>query len=103
MVAKILPWVELFIGLFVVLGLWLDISLRAALILFMGFILVVGQALIRHLPLTECGCFGGLISLPPYVVFMMDSCALCLTGLLILKKDQSHGFSLDRYFEKDNK
>jgi len=96
--ARLLPWIELFLGVFIVLGLWLHWMLRALFFLIVLFILVVGQALIRDLPITECGCFGDLVSFPPYVVILFDSVLLVLTGLLIKRKESVELFSLDRTF-----
>ena len=75
-VARAFPWVEFFVGVFTVLGLWTKESVTGCLALFLGFITVVSQALIRHLPINECGCFGELASLPPQAVLIMDSCLL---------------------------
>lgn len=94
-----MPWLELFVGIFLVLGLWLPWTLKAAMGLFLGFILVVAQALIRHLPITKCGCFGELISVPLPVILMMDSSLLLITGILLLKKEKTNMLSLDNYFK----
>ena len=59
--ARLLPWFEFFLGIFLVLGLWTKWTLRAVMALLLMFMGVVIQALIRQLPITECGCFGGLI------------------------------------------
>lgn len=97
-VARILPWGELFLGVFLVFGLWLKWALRSTLILFLMFVCIVGQALLRKLPIDECGCFGSLISLPLVAVLMFDSMMLLLTGLLMKKEERAGLFSLDRYF-----
>jgi len=99
-VARILPWSELFLGVFLVSGLWLKWTLRSTLTLIVMFILVVGQALLRKLPIDECGCFGGLISLPLTAVLIFDSTLLLLTGLLIKQKKHTSLFSLDQYFSR---
>ena len=93
-----MPWIELVVGLFLILGLWLDIILKMTLLIFLAFIVMVGQAIIRHLPITECGCFGEGLSFPLPVVLMMDSTLLLVTGILLLKKDKVRCFSLDSYF-----
>ena len=98
-VARIFPWIELFVGLFLVLGLWLEVALRGAAVLFLIFIIIVGQALIRKLPISECGCFGQLLSFPLPVIFMMDSMLLMLSGLLLLNLSQVFTPSLDRYLQ----
>ncbi len=97
-VARILPWGELFLGVFLVFGLWLKWTLRSTLILFLMFVLIVGQALLRKLPIDECGCFGGLISLPLVTVLIFDGTLLLLTGLLLKYKKRTDLLSLDRYF-----
>jgi uncharacterized membrane protein YphA (DoxX/SURF4 family) len=94
--AKIFPWVEFFIGLFVFLGFWLKGSLMVVLFFFLMFITAVGQALLRKLPVTECGCFGGLISFPLWVTFIMDISLLMITLLLKKKQQEASVFSLDR-------
>jgi uncharacterized membrane protein YphA (DoxX/SURF4 family) len=98
--AQIFPWIELFIGTFVLLGLWTSWSLKGAVILFGIFVVVVGQALIRGLSLENCGCFGEWIHLKPQTVIIMDSTSLLLTSLLLRKISHSRKFSLDSYFDK---
>lgn len=97
-VARILPWGEFFLGVFLVFGLWLKWTLRLTLILIVMFTLIVGQALLRKLPIDECGCFGGLISLPLYGVLIFDSMLLLLTSLLLKYKNRTNMLSLDGYF-----
>ena len=99
-VARIFPWIELFVGVFLVLGLWLKAVLRATLVLLMIFIVVVAQALLRHLDITECGCFGGLVSIPPVKVMIFDSILLSLTGLMLFRWQRTGNLSLDQYFER---
>ena len=100
-VARIFPWLEFLVGLFLVLGLWIPLALRAAIIVFTGFIAIVGQALIRELPIKECGCFGEAFSLPPQVVLVMDSFIWLVIIKLLFNTVQSASFSLDQYFEKN--
>jgi hypothetical protein len=99
LVAQIFPWIELITGIFVLLGLWTPWGLRGALLLFNIFVLVVGQALLRGLPLADCGCFGGLVHLKPQVVIIMDSAGLLLTLLLIRNFSQTRKFGLDSFFD----
>ncbi len=97
-VAQVFPWIELLIGLFIVLGLWVRWSLIGGMGMVLTFLTIVGQALIRKLPIDECGCFGELISFPPQVVFMIDSALLICAIVLLKRLDKSSRFSLDRYF-----
>jgi len=56
-VAFALPWLEVLIGVYLVLGLFTRWAALAALGLFM---LALSAALLRGLPLAGCGCFGAL-------------------------------------------
>ena len=100
LVAQIFPLIELITGLFVLLGFWTSWSLRGALVLFGVFVVVVGQALIRGLPLESCGCFGEWIHLKLQTIIIMDSAGLLLTLLLLRNISQTRKFSLDSYFDK---
>ena len=99
-VARVLPWIELICGVFLITGLWLKWTLRSVLILFAMFICIVGQALLRGLPIDECGCFGSLISLPLAGVLVFDITMFFLTGLLMTKDKYVNSFSLDQYFSQ---
>ena len=98
--AQIFPWIELIVGVFVLLGLWTSWSLRGAAVLFGIFVVVVGQALIRGLPLENCGCFGEWIHLKPQVVIIMDSASLLITSLLLRNISPARKFSLDSHFDR---
>lgn len=98
--AQIFPWIELIIGVFVLLGLWTHWSLKGALISFGIFVVVVGQALVRNLPLESCGCFGEWIHLKPQTVIIMDSLSILLTFVLLRNLSHTKKFSLDSYFDK---
>ena len=95
MTAVIAPWVELMIGLFLVLGLWTMKALRWALMLFAVFIVVVAQALLRALPLEHCGCFGSWIQATPRQIIVFDS--FCFLVLMVLLRNlvKTQRFSLD--------
>jgi uncharacterized membrane protein YphA (DoxX/SURF4 family) len=98
--AQIFPWIELIVGAFVLLGLWTAWGLRGALVLFGIFVVVVGQALVRGLPLENCGCFGEWIHLKPQTVIIMDSASLLITCLLLRNILLARKFSLDSYFDR---
>ncbi|PIW64123.1 MAG: hypothetical protein COW13_01230 [Candidatus Omnitrophica bacterium CG12_big_fil_rev_8_21_14_0_65_50_5] len=94
-VAKIVPWIELLIGVFLVLGLWTRQALFAAAVMFTGFIIIVGQALIRGIDLAECGCFGEWIHIPPQGVIVMDAASLIVCLVLLKKLSLAQTWSLD--------
>lgn len=97
-IARTLPWIELFLGAFLLLGFWTRVSLKALMVLTIMFIFVVSQAIARGLPITECGCFGEFISVPLYVILLFDSALLLLMDSLRRRQDRTEAFSLDRYF-----
>ncbi|MCR4336277.1 MAG: hypothetical protein NUV91_00520 [Candidatus Omnitrophica bacterium] len=100
-VARTLPWIELFLGLFLVLGLWLKPVLQGFCVLFAGFLIIVGQAMIRGLDLSKCGCFGEWISVPLPGVFVLDSTLLLFVILMLLRFEKTSQWSLDRFFVSD--
>lgn len=99
-VAILLPWLELIVGLMLVLGLWISINLKGALVIFAIFIVVVGQALLRGLPIDQCGCFGELVHLAPTTVIIFDSMTILVIYVLIRNISQTSRFSLDRLFRQ---
>jgi len=54
-VALILPWLELLIGMGLILGIMVDGSVQISAILLVMFILMIGQAMLRGFNI-ECGC-----------------------------------------------
>ena len=99
LVARFFPWIELLLGVFLMFGLWLKWALRGVILLIVVFMAVVGQAIVRNLPIDECGCFGELISFPLHVTIVIDSALLVLAGVLARSGKLVSHFSLDRYFE----
>lgn len=99
--AFIMPWIELFLGVFLVIGLYLKWTLYGVISVLITFIFIVSQAIIRSLPIDECGCFGGLVSLPLHGVLMMDITLLFLTGLLLFRLSRASFLSLDNDFNKE--
>lgn len=65
--AIIIPWVELFTGMLVAIGIWVDAGLVVTGGLSILFITVAAQAAIRGIP-VQCGCFGALSeSMPSFM------------------------------------
>jgi hypothetical protein len=53
-----LPWVELVLGVFLVLGLWRRTAILGLWAFNMAFIAALLSAIVRKIPLENCGCFG---------------------------------------------
>lgn len=98
-IAQVLPWVEFFIGIFLILGFWLRMALKGFMVMMVAFIFIVAQALVRQLPILECGCFGELISFPLHVTLFFDVMLLFCAGLLWLGFEKTSQFSLDNRFQ----
>ena len=99
-VARTLPWVELTLGVFLFLGLWLKAAAFSLWALNTAFIAVAASALWRKLPIEKCGCFGDALSLPLGQLLILDAALWCvLGGLFVLNLQASH-FSLDQFFQK---
>ncbi len=100
-VAGVVPWLELFLGTLFVLGLATSTALAGLMALFAGFIIVVGQAILRRLPLTACGCLGELISFPLPVIIIIDSGLLAVCVFLWRNKGLIRHFGLDRLWDEE--
>ncbi len=103
MVARIFPWMELFLGLFLALGLWLKWTLRSFLLIVSAFILIIVQALIRRLPIEFCGCFGGLFSSEIHHTLLLDVFLWIFLSILLRGVEHTSFWSLDKYFLKSEK
>jgi uncharacterized membrane protein YphA (DoxX/SURF4 family) len=94
--ALVVPWVEILTAAYLILGYRKPWSMGGLIGLTLAFQLVLAQALIRQLPVDECGCFGGAtIHLTLYQSFLLDTLIIVL--LIILVSSHNDRFSLDRY------
>jgi hypothetical protein len=55
--AVVLPWLELLLGLFLILDLWLGGAVLVANVLFIVFLAAIALNIARGLDI-ECGCFS---------------------------------------------
>src|SRR5450755_4331896 len=53
-----LPYIEMWVGLFVLFGLYTQEAALAASFLFSLFFVALAAALLRGIDLASCGCFG---------------------------------------------
>lgn len=93
-----MPWIELVFGVFLLKGLWTRFSLAVLWLLNSAFIVALGSALWRKLPITECGCFGGEKSLPLDKILMIDGALWLVFALLFIFSKHTRWLSLDDYF-----
>ena len=100
-VAMVFPWVELLSGLCILLGFWLRPALVALLVISASLAGIVGQAILRNLPLDNCGCFGELVHLPLRGVILVDLSVLALTILCLVNFRRTARFSLDGWYARN--
>jgi len=56
--ALAVPWIEIYLGVFLAAGVFTRCSALAVSAMLLGFEGLLLQAIIRGLPVTSCGCFG---------------------------------------------
>ena len=96
----VLPWLEIGIALLLILGIWVKWSGLSGGALMLLFIIAIGQAWARKLPIN-CGCFGnggvtadGKVHPWVYATEIMRDCALILCAGFIARFPRGK-FSLD--------
>jgi uncharacterized membrane protein YphA (DoxX/SURF4 family) len=94
--AQVVPWIEVYLGVLLVFGLFNKLVSIFSILLFLGFELLLAQAMIRGLEVKSCGCFGATHSNPIGVEFTLN---LVWLSFLFLGYKFSYRFSLDRLIE----
>ena len=94
-VAVLVPWVEFLLGGLLLIGLHTLIAAKGLFILLLSILLTLGQAMLRQLPIEECGCFGGGLSLPIQTVFLLDLFLLACLFWVIRHSKAASCYSLD--------
>jgi uncharacterized membrane protein YphA (DoxX/SURF4 family) len=99
-VATLLPWLEIAIGLLLVLGLFTRVAGAATAALGVVFILAMAQAKVRGLQI-DCGCFGagGAGNGVSWFDILRDV-PMVLAGAYLAVRPRGR-LQLDRYFEPD--
>jgi thiol-disulfide isomerase/thioredoxin len=95
---NVAPWVELFIGCSLVLGLLVQFSLALLVPLIISFIVANSYALIKTIS-TSCGCFGTFLSISHPVSLTIDIFILFSAFFLLFNQGPeflSIGSSIDR-------
>ncbi|MBF0594223.1 MAG: DoxX family membrane protein [Candidatus Omnitrophica bacterium] len=102
-VAVVFPWLEVMTGVFILSGLWLRQALATLLLISASLMVIVGQAIVRKLPLDNCGCFGELIHLPLRGVILVDLSVFVLALLCLFNIRKTARFSLDGFYAGQEK
>lgn len=100
-----LPWVEVIIGLLLVLGLFTRINALLGTLLMVAFVIGIAQAWARGLTI-DCGCFGGggdvAADETKYGQEIARDLGLALCGVWLVVRRRT-ALSLDRYLFADVK
>jgi len=90
-----LPYIEMWVGLFVFSGFYTRYAAITAAVMFAVFLIVLGSAQIRGIDLASCGCFGA-DALSPHRTFAMDTVLLALSLLTYRFNKFPQPYSLDQ-------
>jgi len=96
--ALALPWIEMWVGTFLLAGYRRRQAAWAAVFLLGIFWIAVASSLIRGLDLISCGCFGADAMRPSHTL-ILDACLLALALAAALVREQRAVFSLDRWVD----
>jgi uncharacterized membrane protein YphA (DoxX/SURF4 family) len=91
-----LPYVEILLGAYLVLGLFTRIASWLAAAQFAIFSIAVGSLVVRGIP-ADCGCFGSSIPTPPTWGHVALDVALAALAVVVAWKAPG-AFSLDDRF-----
>jgi uncharacterized membrane protein YphA (DoxX/SURF4 family) len=94
-----LPWIEMWVGIFLISGYAMRLSATLAAALFTVFFGVLGSAIARGIDLSSCGCFGSE-TLSPRQTIGLDAVLLMFSIGLALLSARPRPYSLDGWFQK---
>ena len=95
--AYVTPWIELWAGLLLAAGVFTRLNALFAGAMLVFFELMLGQAWLRGLPVTSCGCFGSSGSNSLGHEFIQN---LAFLALAWLAYKYGRAWSADDYMEK---
>ena len=94
--AYALPFVEVFVGLYLVVGLMTRVAAAASVVLMVMFLIAIGQAWARGLAI-DCGCAGAALQEKVGLWAFLRDAALGIPSVLMLIWP-ARLLSLDRHF-----
>ena len=89
-----IPYLEMWIGLFLFFGLYTRHASLAATFLFSLFLIALSSVLLRGIDLVSCGCFGPEAISPRYTI-LLDAVLLVLSVTLFRQTKIPPPYSLD--------
>lgn len=94
LLALLLPYVEMGIGLYLITGFMTRWSAAVTAGLFGIFLAALASTKLRGIDLVSCGCFGAM-TLSPAKTMMIDGVLLSLALVLAVLSKSPHRWSLD--------
>jgi len=91
-----MPWIEIYLGVFLIFGLFTRISSIFMGLLFVFFELLILSAIIRGIPLVNCGCFGAAYSNSITYELFQNLVILCF---VFMAYKFGENFSLDKWLK----
>ncbi|GAJ04695.1 unnamed protein product, partial [marine sediment metagenome] len=95
----VLPWMELFIGCSLILGIFSTFAAGISAALTFSFIIANIYSLF-HLGVTACGCLGRLVTISHPAALAIDFAMLAAAGLLLYYRDKAGYLGLGRLLGK---
>jgi len=96
-VAIIVPWVELIVGLFLMFGVFIKASSSIATFLMLFFSLLVFVTIIRGIDIS-CGCFSSSVSTPVGWQKFTENITLSIISFLVYSSNCAY-LSIEKYFK----
>lgn len=93
----IMPWIEIYLGIFLIFGLFTRINSVIMGLFFVFFELLILSAIMRGLPLADCGCFGSAHSNSATFELFQNVIILCF---IFLAYKFGEKISLDNWLKK---
>jgi putative oxidoreductase len=91
-----MPWIEIYLGVFLIFGLFTRISSIIMGLLFIFFELLILSAIIRGISLVNCGCFGSAGSNSITLELFQNLIILCFVFLAYKFGEK---FSIDNWLK----
>ncbi len=91
-----MPWIEIYLGVFLIFGLFTRISSIVMGLFFIFFELLILSAIMRGLPLADCGCFGSAHSNSATFELFQNLVILCFVFLAYKFGEK---FSMDNWLK----
>lgn len=89
LLAMILPWIEIFCGIFMIFGIFRHASSFLISSLLAAFLVLIFVTLIRGID-VDCGCFGSLSRELDYKLILTDSVLLFMSLNIFFSRGPGH-------------